>query len=349
MRKADAAMRRQEREAVKRQKALERMRKEAAKLNALQQAQLEVDSYENQLEVLLSIHKECRLPMDWRKMAYSLQPFARGRRSGSEIKAVFCQSLSPESGASNEVEMAIAEDDREYALANQQFSDEVVQWKELRELARRVLSGDLDAYAEAVTQFSPFSEIDQLGSAIAFLPHSSSLVEARLTVNGQEVIPKEVKSLTAAGKLTAKAMPKAKFHEIYQDYVCGAILRLTRELFALLPVQSVLATASVADIDSATGLPAELPILSVSFERAQFEALNFASLDPSDSMENFFHRGDVLASRKTGRFAAIAPIATAELDGGSSATSEGSLDSILPRLAELRRVIASASKKIFVP
>jgi len=35
----------------------------------------------------------------------------------------------------------------------------------------------------------------------------------RLQVNADEVIPKEVKTLTAGGKVSIKPMPKARFHE----------------------------------------------------------------------------------------------------------------------------------------
>ena len=53
-----AAQRREEREAQRRLRELERQAKEQAKLSAIEQARLEVERFENQLEVLLSVHKE---------------------------------------------------------------------------------------------------------------------------------------------------------------------------------------------------------------------------------------------------------------------------------------------------
>ena len=109
-------------------------------------------------------------------------------------------------------------------------------------------------------------------------------------------------------------MPKPRFHEIYQDYVCGCVLRLAREVLALLPVDEVLVTASVnGRTDPRTGKPAELPVLSVAIARAVVEQLDFDRLDPSDSMENFSHRGDVKASRKGGEFLPIVPLTLADL------------------------------------
>ena len=72
LRKLDAAQRRDEREAKRRQRELERRLKEQAKLSALEQARLEVEAHENELEVLLSIHKERSAAVDWRAFASGL-------------------------------------------------------------------------------------------------------------------------------------------------------------------------------------------------------------------------------------------------------------------------------------
>jgi len=108
-------------------------------------------------------------------------------------------------------------------------------------------------------------------------------------------------------------MPKARFQEIYQDYVCGCVLRLAREMFALLPVDNVILTATVDGIDSRTGHVAELPVLSVAATRTEIEHLDFERLDPSDAVENFQHRGDVMTSRKSGGFVPIIPLSPADI------------------------------------
>ena len=58
LRQIEAAERRRQREAQKRQRELERRAQEQAKQSAEEQARLEVETYENRLEVLLSVHKE---------------------------------------------------------------------------------------------------------------------------------------------------------------------------------------------------------------------------------------------------------------------------------------------------
>lgn len=227
----------------------------------------------------------------------------------------------------------------------------------LRSLAQQVLSGDQDAYRTALVELSTFSELAALGSALAFRFHGPKLAECEVTVNGHDAIPAEVKSLTAAGKLSSKAMPKARFHEIYQDHVCGCVLRAAREIFALLPVDDLIVTASVQVVDGATGQEAERPVLSVAIPRAALERLDFARLDPSDSMESFVHRGDAVASRKSGEFVVIEPLHASDTASARPAEKLG-LSDLLTRVRDLRADISkrlersadsSASTEIVTP
>ena len=317
MRKMEAAAKRQQREALKRQKELERRLKEQAKLTTLEQARLEVEAYENALDVLLSVHKEQSAPFDWADFASALPPHEPPRLARHELAALLRRAISGavpfvEDGKAT-VEEARGLDEREHEVAREDYEKDFAQWERMRSLARRVLAGEELAYTEAVSEFSTLSEIANLGSSIGMTLRRSKLIECALKVSGRDAIPKEMKSLTAAGKVSVKAMPKARFHEIYQDYVCGCVLRLAREVFALLPVETVLLTATVDDIDARTGHAAELPVLTVAIPRAVAAHLDFERLDPSDSLENFLHRGDVTASRKSGEFVEIVPLTPADL------------------------------------
>lgn len=205
----------------------------------------------------------------------------------------------------------------------------------LRALARGVLAGEEDAYRTALTELSKFGELAALGSSLGFRFHGPKLAECEVTVNGHECIPSEMKSLTAAGKLASKSMPKARFHEIYQDYVCGCVLRTARELFALLPLEDVIVTARGLAVDSATGREGERPVLSVAISRDQLSTLDFAQLDPSDSMENFLRRGDVVASRKSGEFVAIDPLKPEEI-ASTRPPKNLNLSSLIERARTLR-------------
>src|SRR5687767_11930022 len=74
LRSHQRADRRRQREAQKRFREFERQAKEQAKLSALAQARFEVERYENQLEVLLSVHKEQGETWNWAELAAALPP-----------------------------------------------------------------------------------------------------------------------------------------------------------------------------------------------------------------------------------------------------------------------------------
>jgi hypothetical protein len=126
--------------------------------------------------------------------------------------------------------------------------------------------------------------------------------EVSLFVNGDSVVPREVKSLLTSGKLSSKKMPQGQSTELYQDYVCGAVFRIARELFALLPLEAVVVTAFGHLLDSSSGHMTDQPILSIVIPRRTAETLNFDALDPSDALQRFVHN---MSFRKTKGFSAV--------------------------------------------
>src|SRR6266480_4295746 len=82
------SQRRLEREEKKRQKELERRLKEQEKLSALEQARLVVEAHENELEVLLSVHKERSTAVDWRALSSALPPPEPPRLARHELLAL---------------------------------------------------------------------------------------------------------------------------------------------------------------------------------------------------------------------------------------------------------------------
>ncbi len=306
LRSIQAAERRQQRDAQKRLRELKRQSKEQAKLSAIEQARLEVETYESGLEVLLSVHKEQGEVWDWLELATALPPHSPRKFSRHELKV-------RQRAANQTLDEARAQDEREFQEALQAHRQEMAEWERMKTIARRILAGEHRAYTEALIEFSALAEISDLGSALHFTVHSATLVECGLKVNGRQAIPIELKALTSTGNVSVKPMPKARFHEIYQDYVCGCVLRVAREVFALLPIETVLVTASVNALDRSTGQTVEQRVLSAAISRAALGRLDFEHLDPSDAIENLPHRGDAKASRKSGEFDRITPLTPADL------------------------------------
>lgn len=318
LRAMEAAQRRQERDAKKRQRELERLAKGMAQLSAQEQARLEVETYENALDVLLSIHKEQATTVDWMSIATSLPPVPPCRHSHNELKARQHLAALPQPNDDTILAQARQKDEREFQDAIQIHAAEHAEWQKMSHLARQMLQGDSGAYIEAIEEVNPFAELSGIGTSLHFTVHTARLVEVVLTTSGRRAIPTEVKSLTASGKVSIKNMPKARFVGVYQDYVSGCVLRVARELFALLPIQTLLITASAETIDPSTGQTIERPFLSVAIARSDIQRLNFGLLDPSDTILALSHRGDLIASRKTGDFDFIEPLTVADVSTGDA-------------------------------
>jgi hypothetical protein len=318
----EAAQRRQLRDAKKRQRELERQAKEMAKLTALEQARLEVETYENTLDILLSVHKEQTDAIDWLSALSTLPPLPPRRSSHQEMKARERLAIVPASvPAQKAVELARQQDECDYQEALKRHESEYAEWDHTSRLARGVLRGDADSYIKVIAELSPFTELASIGSSLHFAVHNPRLIEVVLSTNGRKAIPSEVKTLAASGKVAVKAMSRPRFVELYQDYICGCVLRVARELFALLPIETLLISASVETLDTSTGKTGERPFLSVAIPRATLNDLHFECLDPSDSVLSMTHRGDLKASRKTGDFDFITPLTVSDLDEAGSRAS----------------------------
>lgn len=326
------------REARKRQKELETRLKQQAKLSSLEQARLEVEAHENALDVLLSVHKEQSAPFDWHGYAAALSPHGPLKAGRHEFAVLLEEAVSQSMTSMKDHDAAIAEarlrDEQEHASALANHRNNREQWETLQTLARGVLRGEARAYCQAVAECSALAEVSNLGASIALTVHDPELIECVLNVNGRDIIPSTTKSLTAAGKVSTKAMPKARYHEIYQDYVCGCVLRLARELLALLPVETVLVTAKVDETNPRHSSPVEVPVLSVAIPRATINQLTFETLDPGDAMTHFLRRGDVKASRKSGEFLPVTPLTPSDLPAGQAGNP--SLSTLIARLRQLR-------------
>jgi hypothetical protein len=117
-------------------------------------------------------------------------------------------------------------------------------------------------------------------------------IHAILHVRGEEVLPKTGKRLLQSGRLSEKPLPKREYYELYQDHVCSAVLRVARDLLAILPIDAAVVTAKDTLLNTGTGHLEEQAILSAAIPRKTLERLNLQLLDPSDSMENFIHQMD---------------------------------------------------------
>jgi hypothetical protein len=300
----------EQRQQVKIQKKLERDLKDSAKYGEQQRAKLEVDVHNSIINSLLSVHHQVSDPIDWLDLALALPPHEPAVYSINSLRKILSDFTTLASGEHLQLELQKMKDadDNEYRTRFTEFQKNANEWFTLKNLASRMLQGDTAAYGEALRLFQPFRELSDLGSEVKFLANDSKKVSCSLLINGLDIIPNEVKTLTTTGKISVKPMRKSIFHDIYQDFACGCCLRIGREIMALLPVEYVLTQIEVTTKDTSSGNPTIIPILSVLLDRKTMSSLNYSQLDPSDSMQNFVARGDVKISKKTGTFSPITPL-----------------------------------------
>lgn len=324
VRSIGAAVRAAERDARRRQRELERQHQQSAKLDALRRAALEVEAYENHIERLCSVHKECSQRINWQKESLLPAPLKPQKASVRESSARYSsETYTPswfdrlfrlEDKKRARLALAITKaralDDEEYRDAIATWNRSQHEWENETAFARRVLSGDQDAYIEVIKEMNPFSEISELGTTVTFETHDAGLIAAETSIHGEYSIPREAKTLSKSGKVSVKSLPVGRFQELHQDYVCSCVLRIANELFALLPVSIVIVTAIDKLLNSANGHLELKPILSVAVVRATLQEINLEAIDPSDAMRQFVHRMDF---KKTRGFAAVDRILPADL------------------------------------
>ncbi|MCA1322222.1 DUF4236 domain-containing protein [Bacillus tianshenii] len=293
-----------------RQRELEKQRKAQDKLQELERNRIEVELFENRLEMIKSIHKESDDPVDWKVILGSEPPFRIGEEEGPLEKAAALNLEKYRPGFFAKLfkqdEKKREELEEEILKARDEDRNQYENWTALVKMADRITSGDIDAYFEVIDEFAPLDDLTEFGSGFEFFAESPDCMEVEFDVHTNDIIPKEVKSLTKTGKISVKNMPISKFYDIQQDYVCSCTLRIARDMFALLPIGTVIIHAVDDQLDSSTGHSEKLTILSVKIKRSELEGINFDLIDCSDSMANFDHR---MKFRKTKGFAPVERIA----------------------------------------
>jgi len=278
---------------------------------ALQHAQWEVSVHENLVDRLVTLHRDCGPTINWTNLETAPEPVAPELQRTSEREAqealarykpglldkLLRREAKTRATLIAVVDRARAEDRNRHERAVQEHRQAVTDWQEARELAARVLGTEPSALLDVLRELSPFSELNELGSRIEFTAEEGHPIHVALHVHGESVIPRTSKSLLKSGRLSEKRMPRSQYHELFQDHVCSAVLRVAREVMANLPVDLVLVTAKDRLLNKQTGHLEEQALLSAVIPRSTINELNLDLIDPSDSMQNFVHRMDFKKSR----------------------------------------------------
>lgn len=310
MRSLAAANRRMAKEADRHMRA---MQKEAE----IAEAESVFEQYEDYIKKITTLHQDCLTPLvRWTDISKSEAPAAPvyDRKQVEEAKrdleqhrpSFWVRLLSMRDLKLEKLERLLKNaEDRDKSAHDfkmEEYRKTLEQWKSDKDLADKVLNGDLGAMTVALSRFINWNDISGIGTKISYEVVDPDTVLVTLNVHGDDIVPNEKYSLTRTGKLVTKDMPQVQFNEIYQDYVCSVVLRVADEIFHVLNVDRVIVDAVDNCLDFSTGRKAEKPILSVVIPWDTLIGLNVFDLDPSDSMRNFIHN---MNFKKTSGFSPV--------------------------------------------
>lgn len=326
LRSAAASARRSEREQERRQRQAARNYKEALKAQIQTESAVLVQKYEAYLALITSVHRQASPPISWNEVVTRAAPTPppvlatreqAARQALDSYRPGFWARLFRSAGNQRaELERrlanAVTEDEADNQQRTAKYEAELAEWQGMQELGRAVLSGDPQAYIEVLQEFAPWDDMQALGGVLRLRSDAPDRVAADLKILDTDVVPEEEYQLLQNGRISRKKLAKTRAYELYQDYVCGAALRVAREVLALLPVQYVFVTVSGDMLDTSSGHIETQPLLSVLFPRRTIEGLNFDTVDASDSLRNFVHRMDFV---KTKGFRPVIPLGPDDLRG----------------------------------
>lgn len=167
----------------------------------------------------------------------------------------------------------------------------------------------MGAYREVLESWQVPSSLMPFGIQVIVARSEPDVVQYTAILDLEQTVPREQLSVTAAGKLSKKALSASNYWSLGQDHVCSVALRLARDTFALLPVDRVIVNVGGAQLDTSTGHMQPATWLAAHVSRAAFVRINLGAIDPSDAMANFQYR---MKFKKTAGFGPVDPITTDE-------------------------------------
>lgn len=147
MRSIGAAMRAAERDSKRKQREYEKRAKQLQKMQALERAEFEVEQYENELEVKVSLHKELS-GYNWIDIGKPESPVEPTYANKREVKArqkletfkpgffdkVFGGEMKKVEELENKLEKSIRKDKNDYEKLLEVWEKDVEEYKQLKNL-----------------------------------------------------------------------------------------------------------------------------------------------------------------------------------------------------------------------
>lgn len=285
-------------------KKAEKYQRQVEKENRIRDAHTAVDKFNNYLDDVVSFHKFCfSEKVSWEKLRDLSAPLEPKNEHDNERLArykfenytpnFFIKLLQLENWRKktleSKIQYAIETDLLKYAEEVDLYDTNYAEWESNRKMAEMVLDKNLLGYESAIKKYDAFYNSGKFAKNISLSNQSGTLdIEVEI-LDIEDVIPRQTAKVLKNGAISEKEMPVSKYHSMYQDFVCSAILRISRECFTLFPIDECIINAKVLMLDRSSGHMQDQIILSLKIPRLTIDRLRFQDIDPSQCLKNFIH------------------------------------------------------------
>lgn len=253
----------------------------------------EIEKFNTAIAYLTSLHKYCDFDYNWNEINKEPAPFNFSEKGPNELEAIknlenYRPSLFEKIFQSKlDKKTKILEDN--IKTAKEQDRELYKDWEEQNQLSKLILDGDTAAYSR-ILQYVDFSKnLEGFLSYYNFDILDKDTISIEYSINIDGIIPEQYPTATKTGKLSIKNYTKTAYYELVKLYVCGFAIRITRSIFGLLPVRTVIIHTNIESLNTETGHVENNTMLSVEFNKANLENLNFDLIDPFNTLNNFKH------------------------------------------------------------
>jgi hypothetical protein len=287
-------------------------------------ARAEVEASEREIELLRSWHKLRPRPFSWSAQHFSLPPHPPAFHAKNHLRETAETLLLTREYENLEERLAVAwsKDESAYYESYKAYEESYGRWQRLKLVAQRLRAGDAGALGDAHAELEGQGILYGSAAEMVLQACDSKRMYVATRVEGRDVIPTEVKTLTQADKVATRSMPKSRAKELYEDYVCSRCLAMGRRLFASLPLTEIIITAYAPSRNASTGNQTDVPVLSVHFEKKIFLTLNLDALGPVEAINKCRLVGKLSDARRGEEFMPVQPLAFAEAAAAESPADE---------------------------
>lgn len=192
----------------------EKLALQQQKQDEIRQNAILVQEYDNYIEVIRGVHRECEASIDWCNIYAMPAPHEYGTKGVKQreaedkynnYKPSFVDKVLGNGGAKKKQKLYDA-----IGVAQKEDEEAYLNWQSMHEFAGNIINGDIDSYFMAVDEASPFDDLLDYGSDFEIGTDDKDSMTVEFHVKSGSVIPNIAMTLTSTGKLSKKNLSKTQ-------------------------------------------------------------------------------------------------------------------------------------------